>query len=93
MSAADGKLEVRTALRAWQAIVERGTRDGHRHQLGGMTAESSFDGYTIQLTDGVVTATLLFHSRVAIDAPSARALDRFLKRVERLTGLAQGSEG
>ena len=93
MSADDGKLEFRTALLAWQAIVDRGTRDEHRHEFDGLTAESSVDGYTIQITDGVVTATLLFHSRVAIESPSSRALERFLKRVERLAASGPGSGG
>lgn len=43
-----------------------------------------FDSYTVTLTDGAVTARVLFHSRVAIEAPGGRALGNFVRLLERI---------
>ena len=39
------------------------------------------DGYGVTLTDGTVSARVLFHNRVAIQTPSSRALMRFRRRL------------
>lgn len=77
------KVDVPLVLRAYQTVVENGQREGERYHWGGLTAESDFDGYTASLSDGHVTVRVLFHSRVDVDAPSAGALEDFLRAVER----------
>lgn len=82
MKELERKVDARTALLAYQKIVEQGERDGESHRLGDLSARSDFDGYTTILSDGAVTVRVLFHSRVAIDTPNARALERFVQRLE-----------
>ncbi len=84
MKESERKVRAATALRAYQTIVSEGApcRDGH--ELDGLLAASDFDGYTISLSDGMVTVRVLFHNRVAIDAPSGKALEAFVKRIEKI---------
>jgi hypothetical protein len=84
MDDAERKIDVRLALRAYQNVLELGTRDAEGHHLDGLTATSDFDGYTVTLSDRAVTIRLLFHSRVAIDAPSGKALEGFIDRLQRV---------
>lgn len=83
MDRKERKVDVRLALRAFQAITERGTRRNGVSCLDGLHAETDFDGYTVTLSDGRVTVRVLFHSRVAVDAPSGKALEDFVARLER----------
>ena len=78
------RLEYAKGLKAYQQIIDHGHRSGEAHCLGGLQAVTDYDGYGITLTDGVVCARLLFHGRIAFDTPNRRALDNFLKRVEKL---------
>lgn len=52
--------------------------------LGDLRAGSDFDGYTVFITDQVTTARLMFHSKLALDTPSRRALEQFNRRIEGL---------
>lgn len=81
------KIDARVALLAYQKIVEKGERDGDITRLGDLTARSDFDGYTIILSDGTVTARVLFHNKVAIDTPNGKALERFVQRLQDVAGV------
>jgi hypothetical protein len=87
MSDGERKIDVRLALRAYQNLLEFGVRDAEGHHLDGLTANSDFDGYTVTLSDRAVTVRLLFHNKVAIDAPSGRALEGFIERLQRVAGM------
>lgn len=78
------KVDARLALRAYQAVVDAGVRDGDWTRLDELAVAADFDGYTVTLTDGTVTVRVLFHSRVAIDAPGGRALENFVRLLERV---------
>ncbi len=84
---ANGKVTSRLVLAAYQTILERGRmvgdRDGSR-ELDGLTVAGDFDGYTVSVSDGVVTVRALFHNQLDIQAPDGRALDNFLKRLRRV---------
>jgi hypothetical protein len=84
MSDGERKIDVRLALRAYQNVLQHGVQDADGHHLEGLTASSDFDGYTVSLSDRVVTIRLLFHSRIAIEAPSGRALETFIERLVRV---------
>lgn len=88
MSELERKVDARQVLRAYQRIVETGERDGDVHRLGELLAGADVDGYTVWVADDAVTARVLFHSRVAIETGQARALERFVKRLEALVGPA-----
>lgn len=82
MKELERKIDARTALLAYQSVLDHGTRDGDEYRLGELSARADFDGYTTIVSDGTVTVRILFHSRVDIDAPNARALERFVQRLE-----------
>ena len=71
---AETKISAALVLRVYQKIVDDGA-------LNGITALTDPDGYGVTLTDGTVTARVLFHNRVAIDAPGSRALMRFRRKL------------
>lgn len=78
------KLNSRTALLAFQIITDKGEKAEEGYTLDGVTATSDIDGYTLQLSNGVVTAHVMFHHSISIDTPDNRATKNFMSRVERL---------
>ncbi|MFU8814723.1 MAG: DUF3081 family protein [Pseudomonadales bacterium] len=84
MDTQERKIDVRLALRAYEKVVAHGAREGDVHRLDGLTASSDFDGYTVMLSDGVVTVRLLFHNQVSIEAHSGKALENFVQRIQRV---------
>jgi len=84
MNSEERKIDVRLALRAYQNVLEFGAKHAGGYQFDGLTANSDFDGYTVALSDGIVTVRLLFHSKVAIHAPNRRALGEFIERLRRI---------
>ena len=84
MRETERKVNAATALRAYQRIVSCGVRGPNGHELQGVLAACDFDGYTISLSDGVVNVRVLFHNKVASEAPSGKALETFVRRIERI---------
>ncbi|MEM6709227.1 MAG: DUF3081 family protein [Pseudomonadota bacterium] len=84
--APETKVDAATAYRAYANILERGARTGDGHELGGLTALTDYDGYGFTLTDGHVSARILFHSKVAIETPNSRSLMRFVQQLEAIAG-------
>ena len=93
MSEAGRKVSAATALRAYQVIVSDGAASPDGRELDGVLAASDFDGYTISLSDRLVTVRLLFHNQLAIDSPSGKALEAFVKRIERIAGRGVSRSG
>lgn len=83
------KITADLALRVYQKILAA-PEAGKPTARNGITALTDPDGYGVTLTDGTVSARVLFHNRVAIQTPSSRALMRFRKR---LTDIDSGSAG
>jgi hypothetical protein len=69
------------ALRVYQKILAGADGRGQAPASQGVTALTDPDGYGVTLTDGTVSARVLFHNRVAIQTPSSRALMRFRRRL------------
>lgn len=78
------KLTSRTALQVFEIITEHGEKAEEGHQLEGVTATSDIDGYTVHLSDGQVTAHIMFHNTIAINSPNTQAERNFLRRLESL---------
>ncbi len=78
------KIDSKTALLAFQAITEKGTKADEGYELDGLRATSDIDGYTVQLTDGQVTVHVMFHHSLKVDSPNGKATENFLRRVEAL---------
>lgn len=75
----DSKIDIADAYRAYNQVLAAGERDGEARRYGGLTAHTDFDGYGVTLSDGVVSARLMFHSRIEVSAPDRRALQRFVR--------------
>ena len=87
MKSTDGKVTSRLVLAAYQTVLEHGAPIDHRgsgRALDGLTAVGDFDGYTVSVSDGLVTVRALFHNQVDIQAPDGRALENYLKRLQRV---------
>lgn len=76
------KIEAGNALRAFQTVIDNGTKTDKGYELDGLTADTGFDGYTVTLSDGSVTLTLMFHQSFSVDSPSSRATENFIKRLD-----------
>ena len=76
------KIVAEVALRAYQTIIDRGIKTGTSYAISGIQAQTDYDGYSIMLTDNVVTVRILFHNKLAIDTPNGRSLARFRKRLD-----------
>jgi len=88
----DSKIDIADAYRAYNRILTDGTRDGDARHYRGLTAYTDFDGYGVTLSDGLVSARLLFHSRIKVSAPDRRALQRFVRLLKELAAEAAGGE-
>lgn len=78
------KIEAGNALRAFQTVIDNGVKTDKGYELDGLTADTGFDGYTVSLSDGTVTLTLMFHQTFSVDSPNSRATDNFIKRLDGL---------
>ncbi len=73
-------------LRVYQRAINHGERlpeNGYRFYDLTVTVEP--DGYSIGVSDGVVTARVLFHNKVAITGGTSRSLAVFRKKLEAAT--------
>lgn len=84
MTTPERKVDHRLVLKVYQHVMDHGRPDDAGRELDGLHARSDFDGYTVSLSDGTVTVRALFHNTLAIDAPSGKALETFVRRLERL---------
>jgi hypothetical protein len=78
------KISVSQALRVYQIVMDQGSRQGDARHFGGLIATADFDGYTVTLSDGTVTLRLLFHSKFSLDSPNGRALEQFIRKLQRI---------
>ncbi|MEX0623345.1 DUF3081 family protein [Saccharospirillum sp.] len=78
------KIEAGNALRAFQTVIDNGTKTDEGYELDGLVANTGVDGYTVTLSDGAVTLTLMFHQSFSVDSPNARATENFIKRLDAL---------
>lgn len=74
----DRRVNVRQALRVFNTVLEKGTNDNGRWRYRGLTAEPSYDGYTVTLSDQHVTLNVYFHNKYQLDFKSTAELDQFL---------------
>ena len=80
----DRKVDVARALRAYQNVLNYGERDGDGFVYDGLRASTDFDGYTVTLSDSVISLRIFFHNRFALEPNHGRAVDRFLARLNRV---------
>jgi hypothetical protein len=78
------KINIKTALRAFDRIREEGVERSGEHHLSGVSAGSDFDGYNITLHDDYVTLHIFFHNKFKLDFVNNRHRDAFIERVEKI---------
>jgi hypothetical protein len=78
------KIDIKTALRAFDRIREEGVERSGEHHLSGVSAGSDFDGYNITLHDDYVTLHIFFHNKFKLDFVNNRHRDAFMERVEKI---------
>jgi len=78
------KLNISDAYRAYATLLNHGERLEDGYTLNGVTAYTGHDGYTVTLSDGVVSARLMFHSKIQFESPGSQALSRFISRINEL---------
>ena len=84
----DGKLDVRLALRAFNAVRDSGEKRGEGYYLKGITVTSDFDGYNLDLTDGYCNLTVHFHNKFTFTGPNRLSRQEFIERLKRIVTLA-----
>ena len=85
------QLDSRRLLQIYQKVCDRGVPGQQGYEFKGIVAWSDFDGYTLFLSDQVVTLTLFFHNRYQLDYPDGAALEQFLVRIEAVAAAASSS--
>lgn len=80
----DRRLDVRLALRVFNAVRERGERRGESYFWQGMAVSSDYDGYTLELSDGRSTARVYFHNKYDFEGPSRILRQEFIDRLKRI---------
>ena len=83
----EAKIDIATAYRAYSRILAAGEPVDGGRRYAGLVAYTDHDGYGVTLAADGVSARLLFHSQVKVDAPSRFALHRFAQRLKDVAAL------
>ncbi|WP_158768777.1 DUF3081 domain-containing protein [Paraglaciecola sp. L1A13] len=69
-------------LSVFEKIREKGERKGEGYLLGGVTAFSDFDGYTIFMEDQLVKLRFGFHNQYHFDYEKDEHMAQFEKKLK-----------
>lgn len=83
------KIDINTALLAFDKIMQLGVKGTDGSTFEGLTASSDFDGYTLVLQDKLSSLTIFFHNKYELDGPDNKAMDRLVKNIEYVAKLEQ----
>lgn len=72
------------ALKSFSKIAQLGVRKDGGHIYNGIMAQSSYDGYTITLSNADVELSIFFHNKHKITFKNKLALDDFLAKIENI---------
>ena len=79
------KIEARKALQAFHTIQACGTKTRHGYTYNGLTAETSFDGYTLIIKDQYVELFLYFHNTFKVHYQNRYHLQQFIESLDKLS--------
>lgn len=82
-----GELDIKIILSVYQKVLAKGDKQGMRTFYKGLFAVSSFDGYTIELTDDKVHLSVFFHNKYKLEARNSFEREEFLKKIIRIDNL------
>jgi len=77
MNADERKLTPRDIMSVFNAIYTHGKAEDGGKFYKGLQAESSFDGYTLMISNRDSTVYLYFHNKFKLDSPDKRSLEDF----------------
>ena len=76
------RFDINQALRVYDKIVTNGVKHQDKYVYRHMSAWSAIDGYTVQLSDDVVTLSLYFHSKYEFEYKNKKQLNAFIKKMD-----------
>jgi hypothetical protein len=77
MNADEKKLIPRDIMSVFNTIYTNGETQAGGKLYRGLQAESSFDGYTLTISDRESTLYLYFHNKLKLDSPDNRSKEDF----------------
>jgi hypothetical protein len=77
MTADERKLTPRDIMSVFNTIYTHGEAQDGGKRYKGLQAESSFDGYTLMISNNDSTVYLYFHNKFKLDSSDKRSLEDF----------------
>lgn len=78
------ELNNKVVLEVFDKIRRFGTPTEDGHRLDGIIASSDFDGYSVFLSDGIVTLQLNFHQSFDFDYENERQKSQFMDKINHI---------
>ena len=78
------KIESKKFLELYEKIKQKGDKTDLGHKLQRLEAYTDFDGYSIYITDGIVTVKIAFHNTHNMDFQTQLQLDEFFEKVNKV---------
>lgn len=76
--------DIKQILRVYQKIVDHGQQIENHYRLGGVNAESDFDGYNLLLFDEAVKLHIFFHNTHKFDYKRNVELEAFMEKLKQI---------
>ncbi len=76
------ELDSKFVLRVFDKIRNHGTKQDDAYFLEGVTARTDFDGYTLYLSDALVSLSFGFHNQYHIDYQDHEHFEQFEKKLK-----------
>ncbi|MET1255702.1 DUF3081 family protein [Aliikangiella maris] len=78
------RLDLQLALRAFQKIIDFGTKKDNEYILNGLIASTDFDGYTLFIRDEHVCLSIFFHHKYELDSDNQIHNLQFFEKMENI---------
>lgn len=78
------EIDTKQLLHGYNIICTSGQKNELGHMLGGIKAWTDFDGYSVYLSNGLVTLSVYFHGKYHAEYQKNDELEQFLKQLRRI---------
>lgn len=78
------ELDSKLVLRVFEKIRQQGEKTEEKYFLDGISASTDFDGYTLYLSDALVTLSFGFHNQYHFDYEQLEHLEQFEKKLKQI---------
>lgn len=79
------EVDSKFVLQVFEKIRLHGEQSEQGHFLEGINAYTDFDGYTLYLTDALVTLSFGFHNQYHFDYEQSEHLEQFQKKLKHIS--------